>query len=177
MYCAESMQSSFQAAHIGKAQRAQVKSGAGAFGDYIGAGAAFDNAGIDGYAAAQVIPFFNACELLRQFVDGVDAFLGCETSVRGAAMHDQFGGTNALARRLQKSTRAEGRFEDKDHIAAARFRFEELSGRFAADLFVGGPEENEALAQFCVCFLKRAQGEERLQDSCLHIEDSRAVSL
>jgi len=33
------------------------------------------------------------------------------------------------------------------------------------------------LAQFCVCFLKRVQGEERLNDSCLHIENTRAVGL
>src|SRR6266446_1415570 len=177
VYCAESMQSSFQAAHIGNAQRAQIKSGAGAFGDHVGAGAAFDDAGVDGYAASKIVPFFDACELLRQFVDGVDAFLGRETSVRGTAMHGQFSDADALARRFQKSTRAERRFEDKDRIAAARFRFEELSGRLAADLFVGGPEEDEALAQFCVCFLKRVQGEERLNDSCLHVKNTRAVGL
>ena len=121
------MQPAFQAAHIGNAQGAQVKSGASAFGDHVGAGAAFDDAGVDGYAAAKVVPFFDACQLQGHLVIGVDAFLGNKTGVRGAAMDGQFGGTDTLARGFQKSTRAEGRFEDKDRIAAARLRFEELA--------------------------------------------------
>jgi len=40
---------------------------------------------------------------------------------------------------FRKSMRTEGRFKDKDRVAAARFRFEELREDSAADLFIGSP--------------------------------------
>jgi hypothetical protein len=57
-------------------------------------------------------------------------------------MHDQFGFADSLARRLQQAARAEGRLEDEDGIAAARFRFEEFARGFAANLLVRSPPSN-----------------------------------
>jgi len=175
MNWAKRMQAALQFAHVGNAEGAQVEDGASAFGDDVGARAAFHEAGVDGDAAAEIVPFFEARELLRQFVNGVDAFLGSEAGVRGAAVNDQLGFADSFARRFQQAARAEGGFEDEDRVAAPRFGFEEFAGRFAADLFVGGPQENEALAEGRLCFAECLQGEKRLNDSRFHVESSRAV--
>jgi hypothetical protein len=97
---AESVQAALQDAHVGNAHRAQIKNGSGVFGDDVGARAAFDDAGIDGYTPAKIVPFFEARELRRNFVDGVNSFLGRETCVRGAAVHCQFGLADSFARRF-----------------------------------------------------------------------------
>src|SRR3989442_12267015 len=67
---------------------AQIENSAGAFRNDVGASAAFNDAGVDGEAAAKIIPFFDAPELPRQFVNGVDPFLRCETRMRCPAMND-----------------------------------------------------------------------------------------
>ena len=95
----QSEQAAFHAAHVGNPQGPQVKNGAGAFGNYVRARAAFDDAGVDGGAAAIIIPSFDARELPRQFVDGVDPFLWGKARVRGAAMHDQLGFADSLDRK------------------------------------------------------------------------------
>jgi len=172
---AERMQAAFQIAHVGNAEGAQVKDGACAFGDDVSARAAFDETGVDGDAAAEIVPFFEARELVRQFVNGVDALLGSEAGVRGAAVNDELGFADCFARRFQQAARAEGGLEDEDRVAAARFGFEEFAGRFAADFFVGGPQENEPLAEGGFCFAKGLQGEKRLNDAGLHVERSWAV--
>src|SRR5260370_21542275 len=147
MKWAQSVQTAFHAAHVGNRQGTQVKYSAGAFRNYVRARAALDDAGIDGDAAPKIIPSFDARELPRQLVDRVDSFLRCEARVRGAAMHDQFGFANSLARRFQQAARSEGRLKDEDRIAAARFRFKEFARRLAADLLVGRPQEDEAFAK------------------------------
>src|SRR5712692_1824244 len=91
-------------------------------------------------------------------------------------MHDQFGFTDSFAGRLQQASRTEGRLEDENGIAAARFGFEEFPRGFAADLLVRGPEADEAFAKRYFRLLKRLQREKRLNDSGLHVENSRAVS-
>ncbi len=91
-------------------------------------------------------------------------------------MHDQLSFADSLARRFQQASRTEGRLEDEDGIAAARFRFEELARRFAADLFVRSPEEDDAFAKWYFCVLNRLQREKRLNDSGLHVESSRPIS-
>src|SRR5713226_6257476 len=103
----QSVQTALHRAHVGNPQGTQVKYSSGAFRNYVRARAAFDDAGIDGDAEAKIVPAFDARELPRQFVDGVDTFLWCETRVRGAAMHDQLGFTDSLARRLQQAARTE----------------------------------------------------------------------
>src|SRR6266446_9125195 len=85
---AQVVQANLQVAHIGNAQRAQIENSACAFRNDVGARAAFNDAGVDGEAAAKIIPFFDAPELPRQFVNGVDAFLRCETRMRCPAMND-----------------------------------------------------------------------------------------
>jgi len=175
-HCAKRMQPTFQSAHIGNAQRPQIKSGASAFGDHIGARASFDDAGVDGYAAAQVVPFFNARELPRKFVDGVDTFLRSKTGMRGAAMHDQFCFADSLAGRLQEPARAKGRLQDKNSVAAARFRFKILARRLTADLLIGSPKEDQAFVKLHSQVLKGLQREEGLHNSGFHVEGSRAVS-
>src|ERR1700694_5800501 len=115
---------SIQAAHVGNAKRTQIENGALAFRDNIRVRAPLDDAGVDGDTAAKIIPSCDARELPRQFVNGVDTFLRCETRVGSAAMHNQFGFADPLAGRLQQAARAEGRLKDEDGITAARFRFE-----------------------------------------------------
>src|SRR6266567_1872418 len=96
----QSVQAAFETAHVGTAKRAQIKNSASAFRNDIGARAPFDDAGVDGDAAAKIIPSFDARELPRQFVNGVDAFLWRQPGVRGSAMHDQLGLTYSLSRCL-----------------------------------------------------------------------------
>ncbi len=81
MKWAQSLQAAFEAAHVRNAQRAQIKNNSRAFGDDVGARAAFDDPCIDRDAMAEIIPFFDARELPCQFVDGVDPFLWRETGV------------------------------------------------------------------------------------------------
>src|SRR6266446_5932685 len=85
---AQVVQANFKVAHIGNAKRAEIENGASAFRNDVGARAPLNDAGVDGEAAAKIVPFFDAPELPRQFVNGVDAFLRRETRVRCAAMHD-----------------------------------------------------------------------------------------
>ncbi len=172
----QSVQSALQVAHVGDAKGAQIEYSARAFRDDVGPRAAFDDAGVDGDAAAKIIPSFDARELPRQLVDSVDPFLRRKTRMRGAAMHDQFSFTGTLAGRLQKAARAEGRLEDEDRIAAARFGFKNSARRFAADLLVGSPEEDDAFAKRHIRVVKRLQREKCLNDSRLHVKGSRAVS-
>ena len=90
-------------------------------------------------------------------------------------MDDEFGFADAFAGGLDEATWAEGGFEDEDGVATAGFRFEEFSRRVAADLFVGGPEEDEALLKRRLRLLQRFQGEKRLDDASLHVENSGTV--
>src|SRR5947208_781357 len=132
-------EANFEAAHVGNAKRTQIEDSSSAFRNYVGTRAAFDDPGVDGDAAAKIVPFFNARELPCQFVNGIDAFLRCKARMRGAAMNDQFGFTDSFARCLQQPARAEGRFQDKNSVTAARLRFKIFARRFAADLLVGSP--------------------------------------
>src|ERR1700694_3840659 len=173
---AQGMQTAFHGAHVGNPHGTKIKNSARAFRNYVRARAAFDDAGVDGDAAAKIIPPFDPCELPRQFVDGVDTFLRCETRVRGAAMHDQFGFADSLAGRFQQAARAEGRLDDENGITAARFRFEEFARGFAADLLVRSPDKDEAFAKRYFRLLKRLQREKCLNDSGLHVKSPWAVS-
>ena len=174
---AQAVQAYFEAAHVGNAKRAEIEDRASAFRDYIGARAAFKDAGVDRDATARIVPLLDARELPRQFVNGVDAFLWSKTRVRSAAMHDQLGFTDALARRLQQPARAKRGFEDQNGVTATRFRFEIPPRRFAANLLVRGPEEDEAFAKMYFRVLKGLQREKRLHNSSLHIEDARSIGL
>ena len=127
---------SFEAAHVRDAERTKIEDGAGTFGDDVRPGSAFDNVGVDGHAASEIVPLLDVRKLPRKFVDRVDAFLGSEACVRGAAMNDEFGFAYAFAGGLDKAFWAERRFEYEDGIAAASFRFDEFSRSVAADLFV-----------------------------------------
>jgi hypothetical protein len=80
--------------------------------------------------------------LKGQFVHGVDAVFGIEAGVGGSAVDDQNNFTNALARCLQVSPRAVGRFEDQDGVASSRFPLDDCAGRFAAYFFIGSPQED-----------------------------------
>src|ERR1700682_2662068 len=172
----QGVQTAFHAAHVGNPHGTKIKNSARVFRNYVRARAAFDDAGVDGDAAAKIIPSFDPCELPRQFVDGVDTFLRCETRVRGAAMHDQFGFADSLAGRFQQAARAEGRLDDENGITAARFRFEEFARGFAADLLVRSPDKDEAFAKRYFRLLKRLQREKCLNDSGLHVKSPWAVS-
>src|SRR5437660_5951645 len=89
--CAQSMQANFEAVHVGNAKRTQIEDSARAFRNYVGTCAAFDDPGVDGDATAKIVPFFNARDLPRKLMDGIDAFFRCKACLVIAAMHDQFG--------------------------------------------------------------------------------------
>ncbi len=72
------MQAAFQASHVRNPKGAQIEYGARVFRDDVCVRATLDDAGVDGDATAKIIPSFDACELPRQFVDGVYPFLRCE---------------------------------------------------------------------------------------------------
>jgi len=83
--------------HVCNAERAKIEDGSGSLGNDIYASAAFDDVGVDADAAAKVVPFLDAPELTRQFVNCVDAFLRRQACVRSAAVDDQFGFTYTFA--------------------------------------------------------------------------------
>src|SRR5204862_304777 len=64
---AQAVQADFEAAHVGNAKRAEIEDRASAFRDYIGARAAFKDAGVDRDATARIVPLLDARELPRQF--------------------------------------------------------------------------------------------------------------
>jgi hypothetical protein len=165
----------FEAAHVRDAERAKIEDGAGTLGDNVRPGSAFDNVCVDGHAAPEIVPLLDVRKLPRKFVDGIDAFLGSEARVRGAAMNDEFSFAHTFAGGLEEALWAEGRFEDEDGIATASFRFDEFSRDIAADLFVGGPEKNQAVAKKCVCSLQSFESEEGLDDAGFHIKDSGTI--
>ncbi len=78
---AQVAQAVFEAAHVGDPERTEIKNNSRAIRDDIGARPAFDDARVDGDAEAMIVPFFDACKLPRQFVNGVDAFLRREAGV------------------------------------------------------------------------------------------------
>ncbi len=90
-------------------------------------------------------------------------------------MHDQFGFANAFAGSFQQTAGTEGWLKDKDGVAATCFSLDELARRFTANFFIGGPQEDEAFAQAGVPLLKCLQSEKRLNDSRLHVKDSRSI--
>src|SRR5439155_8418091 len=156
---AQAAQTNFEVAHVGNTKRTQIEDSASAFRNYVGARTAFDDPGVDGDSAVKIIPFFNARDLPRQFVNGVDAFLWCKACMRSAAMHDQCGFANSFARRLQQPVLAKGRFQDKNSVTAARLRFEMLARRFAPDLLIGSPKEDDAFLKLHSQVLKCPQRE------------------
>lgn len=144
---AKRAEASFDAAHVGSVERAEIEESASAFSDDIDARAAFDDVSIDADAAAQVVPGADARELLGELVDGVDAFLRSEAGMRSAAVYDDFRFADAFARGLEQTLRAERRLENENSITAASFGFDQLAGRGAADFFVRGPKEDEAMTK------------------------------
>jgi hypothetical protein len=87
----------------------------------------------------------------------------------------EFGGADAFAGRFEKAPGTEGRLADKDGIAAARFGFDDFARGFAADFFVGGPQENEVLGNGEFQLLEGFEGKERLDDTGFHIEGAWAI--
>lgn len=71
--------------------------------------------------------------------------------------------------------KAEGRLEDEDGCALAGEVFDQRARGGAANFFVGGPEEDEAMAEGEAEFADGAEGKERLDDAGLHVEDTGAV--
>ena len=143
----ESVEAAFELTHVGGADGAKIDYRAGAFGDDIGTGAAFDDVDVDGGTAARIGEFYYARDLAGEFVDGVDAFFRREAGVGGAAMHDDFGFADGFARSFEQAARAVGGLENEDGITAAGFGFDEFAGGVAADFLVGGPQKDEALAR------------------------------
>jgi len=91
----------FYRVHVGGAPGTQVQHGTGVFGYYVGAGAAFDDVGVDADAAAQIVPFFDANDLGGEFVNGVDAFLWGQAGVGGAAINGELGFAHTFTRGFQ----------------------------------------------------------------------------
>ena len=171
----KSVELAFEAAHVRDAERSEIEDGAGTLGDNVRPGSAFDNVGVNGHAAAEIVPLLDVRKLPRKFVDGVDAFLGSEARVRGAAMNDKFSFAYAFAGSLEEAFWAEGRFEYEDSIATASFRFDEFSRDIAADLFVGSQKKKQAVRQRGPRFLQSFESEEGLNDAGFHIKDAGAI--
>jgi len=171
----KSTEFAFEAAHVGDAERAKVEDRAGSLGDDIHTRSAFDHVGVDGHAAPEIVPLLDVHKLPREFVDGVDAFLGSEARVRGAAVNDEFSFAYAFAGSLEEAFWAEGRFEDEDGVAAASFRFDESSRGVAPDLFVGSPKKKQTIAKMYLCSLKSFESEEGLDDAGFHIKYAGAI--
>ena len=93
----ERVKALFEGAHIGYPPGAQIQSGFGTVGDDVAARAAFDDVGVDGDAAAQIVPFFDTGDLCGKLVNGVDASLRGQTRVRGATVDDELGFPDTFA--------------------------------------------------------------------------------
>ena len=164
----------FERAHVGTFPSTKIESGLGVIGDDVGAGAAGDDVGVDGYASAKIVPLFDAGDLGGEFMDRIDAFFGSETRVGSAAVDDEFGLAHTFAGGFQQAAGAERRLQDEDRVAALRLCLNNFPGRLAANFLVGGPQKDQALADFRARFAKRFEGEEGLHDAGLHIEGARA---
>src|SRR5215472_10310903 len=164
------------AAHVGRPQGPQIEYGAGAFGNHVRARAALDDVGVNADAPSWDVPRFDARKLRGQLVYGIDALFRSEARVGSAPLHDQFGFSNALARRFDQPSGTEGRLEHEDGIAAACLGFEEFARGFAADLLVRCPYENKAFGWTKLGLLKRLERKECLDDASFHVEGSRPVS-
>ena len=92
-------------------------------------------------------------------------------------MDDDFGFADAFALGFERAAGAVGRLEHEDGVAAAGFGFDQFAGGFAADFFVGGPEEDDAFARLFAGgqFLQGLRGEEGLDDAGFHVEGAGAV--
>jgi len=90
-------------------------------------------------------------------------------------MNDKFSFAYAFAGGLEEALWAERGFEDEDSIAAASFGFDEFSRGIAADLLIGSPEEEQAMAKRRFCALKCFESEEGLDDAGFHIKDAGAI--
>jgi len=170
------MQALFEGAHVGCMPSAKIKLGFGQFRDNVDARAAFDNVCIDGDAAPEVVPLLDTGDLRGEFVNSVDALFRGKPSVRRATVNNDLGLADALAGSFDETTRSKGRFENKDGVTAAGFRFDQNAGGFAADFLVGSPEEDEALGNLGLSFLQDFESKKRLDDSGLHVESAGAIS-
>jgi hypothetical protein len=171
----EGVEAFFEGAHIAVAPGAEIERSLGAVGDDVRAGAAGDDVRVDGDAAAEIVPLFEARDLCGEFVHRIEAFFGCEAGVRGATVDDELGFAHALAGSFQQAARTKRRFEYEDRVASLRFLFNQFMRRFAADLFVGGPEKHQSLLHRRLQFTNGFEGEERLDDSGFHVESAWAV--
>ena len=171
------MQLFFDPAHVPKGHRAEIESGASVLGDDVCARTAFDDVRVHADPSARIIPAFEARDLARQLVDGIDAFLGSEPGVCGSATHDQLRLANSFTRSFQETLRAERGLEHKDGVAAPRFLLDQFTGSVAADLLVGSPQEDDALGEWDVELFQCLESEERLNEARLHVKNTRTVGL
>ena len=138
------LQSSFELAHVRLALGAQVQHQARCRGNYVAARAACGQSRRNGDAAARVIESGDARHLQRHFVHGVDAVLGIQAGVCGAAGDEQFRGADALAAGFEAAVEAAGRFENQYGVTAERLALDERARSGAAGLFVGSPQKYDA---------------------------------
>src|SRR5215510_4360159 len=116
---------------------AQVNYGFCAVGDDVGTSSAFDDAGVDGDAAARVIPFPGPGNLQRELMNCVNALFGGETGVGGAALDEDLRFPDAFACGLEQTFRPERRIQNENRVAALGLGFDQPARGFTADLFVG----------------------------------------
>jgi len=90
-------------------------------------------------------------------------------------MYDDLGLTYAFAGGFDEPARTERGLQDEDGVATKSFRFDEDAGGFAADLFVGSPQEDDALGNRRMGLLQGFQGKERLDNTGLHVKRARAI--
>ena len=171
------VESLFQSAHIAEPPGTKIEIDFGGVRNDVRARAAIDEVRVDGHAVTGVVPFFNACDLSGEFMNGVDTLIGVQTGVGRAAMDHELGFPNALTRSLDQPARAEARLKDEDGVASAGFFFNELARGFAANFLVGGPEEDEPLGNGGFQFLQGFESKEGLNDTSFHVKGAGAESL
>ena len=172
---AEPAELRFERTHVGSARCADVYHCAGALGDDVGARAAFDDVGVDGDAAAGLVKPGDARDLQRQFVHRVDAILRIDPGVRGAAGYDQLDFADAFARRLQPAIGPAGGFEHQHSIAASGLFLDHSARRFTANLFIRGPQKDQALGWPHSHCAERSCGKQGDHQAAFHVVAAGAI--
>src|SRR5262249_8786354 len=127
------LQAPLDTAYLRSSKGTQVEDHARLRRNDVAAGAAFDDAGSDRGVTVNAVPLTNASELPDDLVNRIDALVRSEASVRGASVRNDFNFANAFASGLEQAVAPEGRLEDEDGVAAARFGLDDGACGFAAD--------------------------------------------
>ncbi len=106
-------------------------------GDYVGAGAAADHAGVHRDSTLQVVELRDGGNLAREFEDGAVSLAGVEAGVGGDAFHRQRVIADTFAGGLYGTASSGGGLEHEYSCGVAGEGLGNFARRRAADFFVG----------------------------------------